>query len=202
MNDTISYYNQNAKTFVDSTVGADVSRLRSRFEKYLPDGADILDLGCGSGRDTLEFLKRGYQVDAIDGSEELCLYAGKLTGIHVQCMRFQDFIAGKKYDGIWACSSLLHLTFSESAAVMEQVVKALKPGGVLYMSYKYGDYEGDRNGRYFIDMTDAKFNTLMEKVPGHEKVRILEQWITSDVREGREDQKWWNAILRKVEWLC
>ena len=67
---TLDYYNGNAKNYFDTTVGADMSKQYDLFLKYVRKNGRILDFGCGSGRDTLNFIKMGYNVDAIDGSEE------------------------------------------------------------------------------------------------------------------------------------
>ena len=72
MEKTIDYYNENAKRFIDGTVSVDFSQIQNVFLELLPNNACILDFGCGSGRDTKYFLERGYQVDAMDGSKELC----------------------------------------------------------------------------------------------------------------------------------
>ena len=71
MNSTLKYYNQNANQFVQETFAVDFKQTQDRFLINLPAGAYILDFGCGSGRDTKYFLEKGFQVDAIDGSEEL-----------------------------------------------------------------------------------------------------------------------------------
>ena len=76
----------------------------------LPEKALILDFGCGSGRDAKYFLKRGYRVEAADGSIKMCRAAEELAGIPVRQMRFQELREEKKYDGIWACASVLHLS--------------------------------------------------------------------------------------------
>lgn len=197
MDNTIEYYNNNASEFIESTVHADVSELRRKFEKYLPEGGSILDFGCGSGRDTLAFLKDGYKVEAIDGSEELCKYASKLTGINVQCQYFEDFSEVEKYDGIWACSSILHLKKDNLKKVIENMMIALKPDGVIYLSFKYGTFEGIRNGRYFTDLTEQELQRILYELPNAESLQILDQWISSDVRPGRDEQKWLNVIVKK-----
>ena len=82
---------------------------RQRFLACLPAGAAILDFGCGSGRDAKAFLELGFSVEASDGSEELCRRASELTGIPVKRMLFSELSAADRYDGIWACASILHL---------------------------------------------------------------------------------------------
>lgn len=191
---TIRYYNENAKKFVETTVNVEFHHMQNRFLEKLQSGAYILDFGCGSGRDTKYFMEHGYSVDAIDGSEELCKFASELTGIKVKHMYFQELAEVEKYDGIWACSSILHLDCDDLEDVMEKMAVAVKQNGIIYTSFKYGIFSGERNGRYFTDMTEDTFNKLLQKIPGLE---IEEQWITSDVRPGRGEEKWLNLILRK-----
>lgn len=194
MLDTLTYYNQNAQSFTAATVSVDFTATQTRFTAHLPQGAAILDFGCGSGRDTKYFLSQGFQVEAIDGSEELCKLASEYTGIPVKHMLFQELDAVEQYDGIWACSSILHLSLEELEPVLEKMAKALKPQGIIYTSFKYGDFAGERNGRYFTDMTETSFAALMQNITS---LTTEEQWITSDVRPGRGEEKWLNIILRK-----
>lgn len=193
---TLEYYNKNAKEFNDSTFKVDFIRVQEWFCKYLKAGSLILDFGCGSGRDTKYFLERGYRVDAIDGSKELCEIASANTGIVVKNQVFHELNEVEKYDGIWACASILHLQYSELKEVLVKMSTALNEGGILYCSFKYGDFEGVRNGRYFTDMTAEKLGRLIDEI---EALEIREQMITTDVRPGRDDEKWLNMILGKKQ---
>ena len=83
-NKTINYYNKYTKSFIQTTRSVDFTNIQNKFLSYLPSGASILDFGCGSGRDTKYFLKRNYNVTAIDVSEEICKEASKYTGIKVK----------------------------------------------------------------------------------------------------------------------
>ena len=196
MSSTIDYYNTHAQAFSDSTINVEFTHMQDRFLDLLPAGALILDFGCGSGRDTRYFLDQGYSVEAMDGSVELCRLASEYTGITVEHRYFEDFDAQGKYDGIWACSSILHLDRASLADVMFRMVSALKPGGVIYTSFKYGHDEGIRNGRYFIDFTEDSFREFLDRLSCKE-VSIEELWITEDARPGRSDERWLNIILRK-----
>ena len=191
---TLEYYNENALNFVTSTKNVDFHTIQLRFIRKLSQGAAILDFGCGSGRDTKYFLSQGYQVDALDGSEEMCRLAGEYTGISVRHMLFQELSAKNIYDGIWACSSILHLPYHELKEVFLKMACALKENGIVYTSFKYGIFEGERNGRYFTDMTEEKMEKLLQEVS---VFHTEELWISEDVRPGREDEKWLNIILRK-----
>lgn len=194
MESTINYYNSNAQSFTMSTQTVDFEATQNLFIQKLPTASTILDFGCGSGRDTKYFLSHGYIVDAIDGSEAMCKIAAEYTGIPVKHMLFQQLDEQEKYDGIWACSSILHLPLQDLESVLHKMSRALKPAGIIYTSFKYGTFEGERNGRYFTDMTEETFAALIQKI---DTLVIEEQWITSDVRPGRGDEKWLNLILRK-----
>ena len=101
---SVDYYNQNADSYFADTVGADVRHLRSKFLIHLPAGRDILDAGCGSGRDALAFHGAGYRVTAFDASAEMCRKAHEYTNASVIQMTFQQMIWRCEFDGIWACA--------------------------------------------------------------------------------------------------
>lgn len=194
-NTTIDYYDNHAGEFYKSTVNVEFDTMQEHFLSKLKKGSYILDFGCGSGRDTKHFMQQGYTVDAMDGSEELCKLACAYTEIDVKHMLFHELSEIYKYDGIWACSSILHLPVDELAYVMRKMTAALKRNGIIYTSFKYGTFEGERNERYFTDMTEEKFAKFLCEIDGLE---VEEQWITSDVRPGRGEEKWLNLILRKI----
>lgn len=194
MKETIDYYNENAQTFAEGTVSVDFSEIQNQFCKRLPSKAHILDFGCGSGRDTKYFLEQGFQVDAVDGSETLCKLASEYTGIVVKHMLFQELNVKDQYDGIWACASILHLKKKEIPEIICKMYSALRKNGIFYMSFKYGDFEGTRNGRYFTDLTEESALELLQDVP---ELKVEKLWITGDVRSGRGDERWLNMILRK-----
>jgi len=196
MDNTIEYYNKNAEQFVQGTLSVDFTATQERFLSKLCVGTCILDFGCGSGRDTKYFLGKGYQVEATDGSAELCKLASEYTGICVKQMLFEELNECEKYDGIWACSSILHLDKKALKDVLKKMTAALKSNGVVYTSFKYGDFEGERNGRYFVDFTQETFREFIREVP---ELQIEEYWITGDVRPGRGEEKWLNLILRKSD---
>ena len=193
-NNTLNYYDSNAVEFYKNTVNVESSAMQRRFLSKLEKGACILDFGCGSGRDVKYFIEQNYCVDAIDGSMELCKLACKYTGIEVKNMLFQELEEADKYDGIWACSSILHLSVDELADVMRRMSAALKENGIIYTSFKYGTFAGERNGRFFTDMTEETFAEFLNEI---KDLKVEEQWITSDVRPERGEEKWLNLILRK-----
>ena len=191
---TINYYDTNAKEFVEGTLNVDFKVTQDKFINKLPAKGYILDFVCGSGRDTKYFLAKDFNVDAIDGSIELCKIASEYTNIKVRHMYFNELSIVNKYDGIWACSSILHLSLDDLVDVFKRMSKALKDEGIIYTSFKYGDFSGERNGRFFTDMTEDSFAKLIANV---DNLKVEEQWITADVRPQRGNEKWLNLILRK-----
>lgn len=189
----MNYYDLNAKEFFDDTVNADMGPNYMEFLSRIPENGTILDAGCGSGRDTLNFKKLGFNVVSIDGSEEMCKLASKYTGEEVVHMQFQDITFNDCFDGIWASASLLHVISDEIEMVLKLLKKSLKENGILYASFKYGNFEGKRNGRYFNDLTEITAINLFEKT----NFEIIKTWITSDSRKSRENEKWINILVKK-----
>ncbi len=194
-NTTINYYDYNADEFYNNTINVEFASMQKKFLSKLKSGSYILDFGCGSGRDIKYFLEQGYMVDAIDGSRELCRLASEYTGMEVKHMLFQELSEFNKYNEIWSCSSILHLPVDELDSVVRNMANALTANGIIYTSFKYGDFNGVRNGRYFTDMTEELFAKFLERI---EELQIEEQWITLDARPEREKEKWLNLILRKI----
>lgn len=194
MADTLAYYNEHAKAYINSTRDVEFTGMQDKFLGFLKPGARVLDFGCGSGRDTKCFLEKGFKVDAVDGAAEFVKLASEYTGIQVKQMLFQDLCADEVYDGIWACSSILHLPGNELELVFGKMARALVSRGIVYTSFKYGTEEGERNGRYFTDMTEEKMRDMLDRAG---LFLIEDMWVTLDVRPGREDERWLNLILRK-----
>ena len=191
---TLQYYNENAQSFIANTLYADMSAQYDLFLPLLPKGASILDLGCGSGRDSLFFKTHGYQVTAIDGSPALCDYASSLLGQPVDCLKFNELNYRAQFDGVWACASLLHLPLPELTEVIERIAISLRSGGILYASFKYGtDSHFDDKGRYYCNFTKDSARSLF---CNHKHLKIINVVVTEDVRKDIT-QKWLNIIAKK-----
>lgn len=192
---TLDYYAKNTEAFIEQTVHADMSATRAKALQGLQPRASILDLGCGSGRDSLVFKKLGYQVTATDGSPELADYAGKLLGQQVWCQTFDELqFPDESFDLIWASASLLHIPLKELPAFLMRSCKWLKQNGIYYMSFKYGTFEGLRDEKYYTDLTEARLAEVLKTVKG---LHIKETWMTKDVRPGNETM-WINVMMEKV----
>ena len=191
---TLAYYDGNAKQFYEGTVNLNMTVIYTPFLTYMPSYAAILDAGCGSGRDTLFFSGKGYRVTAFDNSPTLVKMASKLTGQEILNLSFQELDFENRFNGIWACSSLVHVPSDELRDVFHRLSRSLKVDGVMYASFKYGTGEHIRNGRLFVDLDEAGFNRLIDWHPEFSMVRC---WKSSDLRPGRQNEKWLNALVRK-----
>ena len=192
---TFEYYERNAESYFNATRDADLSALYERFIRRLPRGAHILDAGSGSGRDTLAFLQRGYTVNAFDASPALSELSIRLTGVRTRVLRFQELEDEEQYDGIWACASLLHVPEAELPDAIAKLIRALKPGGSLYMSFKHG--AGERiteDGRCFTDMTESCLHCVLK---GFANLKLEELWITAGEGKFQGKGEWLNALVLK-----
>lgn len=169
-----------------------LSALRDRFLAYVPDGGHILDVGCGSGRDTKAFLEQGYTVTAIDASSEMAKIASEWIGQPVLCKRIGAYEPEGQFEGIWASASLLHLPETGLTDVLQRISGWLNEDGVLYVSFKQGEGERTSGGRHFTDMS---LETLRDLFLTHMPLSICETWISGDV-EGR-GIRWVNVISEK-----
>jgi len=193
---TTAYYDAHAAEFCESTASVDVSALYGPFLRELPAGGRILDAGCGSGRDSLAFLRMGYRVVSIDASQEMVAAATRHTGQEAMLLTFDALAFDSEFDGIWACGSLVHIARRDLNSVMARLSRALKPNGVLYMSFKHGDSERMEGERFFNDLNETMFETILGL---HPELTPLQVWITEDLRNYRRGpQRCLNAIVRRI----
>jgi superfamily II DNA or RNA helicase/HKD family nuclease len=188
------FYKENAQSFFADTVAVDMGDLYARFLAAVSAGGHILDAGCGSGRDAKAFVSRGYRVTAFDACAALASLASEHLGQHVAVRSFAEVSELAAYDGIWACASLLHVSLQEMPEILTRLWAALKPGGVLYCSFKVGRGEREHQGRRFTDADEIALGTWLEHLPG---VADRQFWRTVDQRPGRSDE-WLNGLIRRA----
>lgn len=191
---SIEYYDNNVGKYIDDTIALDMSHLYKKFLQEIPQGSRILDAGCGSGRDSLFFMKHGYKVTGFDASAEMVKHASEVTGLNIKLMKFEDVNYTNEFEGIWACASLLHIPSAVIDDVLERLAQSLCSGGVLFASFKYGIKEEVRHGRLFNDFTEDKFISLIST---HPKLEVISIWTTMDIRNDRKNEKWLNILLKK-----
>lgn len=204
LDQTLSYYDTHADAFIQDTQTAQMHAQQDAFLAYLPAHAHVLDFGAGSGRDSLYFMQYGCRVTMVDGSAAMCEACEKLTGqraVHSTFLEYQLKEADEKYDGIWACASLLHLRREEIPLVLSRLAGMLKKPNIVYLSFKYGEFAGERNGRYFTDLTENSLAEVLREANtaapavAYGRYALEKQFITEDVRPGRTT-KWLNAFVR------
>jgi SAM-dependent methyltransferase len=193
MNSTLEYYARNAQDFFKSTCDKPMAEIYQDFLPLLPEKGHILDAGCGSGRDSRYFLSLGFSVDAFDASAEMAALATDYIGREVWYLSFDDIKGSKRYDGIWAAASLLHLPYTQLPKTLNQLSKALNDNGILYASFKYGENEYMKEGRHFTPLNEKKVQTLFEKL---DTLHLLRVWLSDDVRHERRGEKWLNLLAR------
>lgn len=192
---TLDYYNKNSEEYFNSTLNVDMTNTYKEFLKLVPEGGKILDLGCGSGRDSMNFIKLGYEVTAVDGAKELAKRASVLLGKEVIVSTFEELELKEKFHGIWACASLLHIKREDLKTVLNNLYNNLDDNGVFYMSFKYGEkeYVDDKN-RYFNCFTDESIISFINE---NTKYNILGLYITEDKLGRVNEVKWVNLICNK-----
>ena len=194
MNTTISYFDENAeRCFADAFTITERSN-QDRFLAELPAGAAILDLGCGSGRDTAYFRERGFCVTPTDGSTRMCALASDYLGTPVRVQEFNELADEGLYDGIYASASIMHLEYDRLVELMPKLVRALKPGGVLFVSFKYGEQDGYLGKRYYTNMTEERFAALVAPVG---ELEVLQVGTFGNEHPGQPDFRWLWALLRR-----
>lgn len=192
---TLDYYNKNSEEYFNSTLNVDMTNTYKAFLKLVPKGGKILDLGCGSGRDSMNFMKLGYEVIAVDGAKKLAKKASVLLGKEVILSTFEELELKEKFHGIWACASLLHIKREDLKTVLNNLYNNLEDNGVFYMSFKYGEkeYVDDKN-RYFNCFTDESIISFINE---NTKYNILGLYITEDKLGRVNEVKWLNLICNK-----
>jgi cyclopropane fatty-acyl-phospholipid synthase-like methyltransferase len=191
---SIAYFEENSDQFIAGTVGVDMGELYEPFLRHIPQGGRILDLGCGSGRDTKFFAENFYEVIALDASSEMVAATRSLVDAEVHQMRFDEMDYTEEFDGIWACASLLHVPEQALKDIMQKCLSGLRAGGAMFQSFKYGTSERATGGRLFTDLDEKKLETLLSTLEHNLSVT---HWITSDARPNRSKEKWLNAVLIK-----
>lgn len=186
-----NYYDKNFQSFIDTTLNIDMSSLYAPFCEHLKSGAKILDIGCGPGRDVKFFNEQGFKAQGIEPSQNLADFARKYTGVEIFQGTLDAFSGAHKFDGIWACASLLHIPRSELGASFQKISDLMNEDAVFYCSFKYGEFEGERNGCFFNDQT---LSSISKFIPS--ELRLIKDWISEDKRPDRSE-KWLNLIYKK-----
>ncbi len=196
MSNNIKYYNKNFDKYIKESINADMSLLYNEFEKYLKKNASILDLGCGSGRDSLYFSNKGFNVTSLDGSIKMIDYLKSKLKNEIVFSVFEEYKTEKKFDGIWACASLLHVKKENMKDIILKYIDLLSINGIFFMSFKLRNKDFEKDGRVFTCFSEDSFKILLSEFLNIEIIKII---VTNDVRRNRENEKWISVIIKRIK---
>lgn len=192
---TLEFYAKEAAAYGARSDKVGVSKSLADFIARLPKDATVLDLGCGTGRETLALIDAGFAVTAVDGSPEMAREAERRIGRPVRVQLFENLDDVEIFDGIWANASLLHVPRAGLGKVLKRVHRALKPNGLLFASFKSGGKEGrDGLARYYNYLNADEVAAYLHAVGA---------WSPFDLKEGRgkgydgTETGWVEILVRK-----
>jgi len=193
---TLSHYDANALSFWQGTKDHDVTQNYQALLRQFPDGLtlDILDFGCGPGRDLSYFKSLGHRPVGLDGSHAFCTMARTNTGCQVLHQHFLSLaLPHHGFDGIFANASLFHVPAQELPRVLRELHSTLRPGGILFSSNPRGNSEGWSGQRYGHFMEFEASNAYLEAAG----FSVLEHYYRP-YGAPREEQPWLAIVSRKI----
>lgn len=170
---TLAFYDHEAPVYSGASAEAENTPVLQEFVSRLPEGAAVLDFGCGSAWAASRFRELGHDVSAFDGSEGLAAQAREKYGIDVTVGRFEDFDETDAYDAIWASFCLLHDSRVAMQGHLARLHRALRPCGQLYLGLKEGTGEQrDTLDRLYVYYTEPEIRGLLDTA-GFEVAHII-----------------------------
>lgn len=152
---TLKHYDGHAQDFWDGTRDHDVSQNIAALLQHIETSApfELLDFGCGPGRDLMAFKALGHSATGLEGSPQLAAMARTNSGCEILEQNFLELdLPSEHFDGVFANAVLFHVPSQELPNVLMKLNNALKPGGVLFSSNPRGDgqegWNGDRFGAF------------------------------------------------------
>ena len=170
-----AFYDQRAASYAAASHDMDLRPLYARFLPHVRPGGLILDAGCGSGRDALAFRQAGFRVEAFDASPQMARQAALLLGQEVPVLCFEDVAWQERFDGIWACASLLHVAPADLPDVLRRFHSP--------------------DGRRFTDMDEAGVRALLDALP---ELSCLDMRTGEDDRAAELRERWIQVLVRRI----
>ena len=161
---TLKVYRQQAQRIASLPVANRCKFYLKAFMDKMPPGGTVLDLGCGAGWAAMALSRHGFDTYAMDGVPELAAIASSKLPRPASVLRFDEVDAPETFDGIFACDALHYVPREAVPFILGTLSMALKPGGVMFASFKQGqgDYR-DTEGRFYACY---QVNELMEFANG------------------------------------
>lgn len=193
MSDTLNYYNQNSKSYFETTKNIIISDQIDRFLTFIEHKNELIaDLGCGSGNSLKYIIEKGYKAMGADYSDELIALAKSYTGADILNLNIEDaaavnkFIIDNNIKHLFASASLLHMAKASFINFFDRI----EFGGVFFFSLKEGEGEAvDSAGRFFSYYTRGEVEQLLNKrfivldfIRNEDKLGRGNNWISFIVR--------------------
>jgi SAM-dependent methyltransferase len=161
---TLSHYDEHAQAYWEGTRDHDVSQNVDALLQAIkvPSPFELLDLGCGPGRDLKTFTALGHRATGLEGSAQLATLARTNSGCDVLEQNFLTLeLPSSHFDGVFANAVLFHVPTQALPPILRELRATLKPGGVLFTSNPRGDgqegWNGDRYGAFHDWLTWRDF---------------------------------------------
>lgn len=194
---TLGNYNDVAEGFREGTRDHDVSQNIDALLRNIAGTApfQILDFGCGPGRDLQTFAAMGHITTGLDGSDRFAEMARVDSGCEVLHQNFLELnLPTERFDGIFANASLFHVPRQELPRVLRELHAALKLGGVLFSSNPRGSNQEGWNGERYGSFHDLESWSALLTEAGFTEV----EHYYRPPGLPREQQPWLASVWRKV----
>ncbi len=175
--ETLAYYGRAADDYAERTAHLEKDPALEAFIAALPEGARVLDLGCGPGVMAGRMAAEGFSVLATDAVPEMVEMAAARPGVEARVARFDEIEGAAEFDGVWANFSLLHAPRGDLPGHLRAIRRALRRGGLFHIGMKVGEGEKrDELGRLYTFFTEAELRGLLTDAG----------FSVMDARRGRE----------------
>ncbi|MBC8220944.1 MAG: class I SAM-dependent methyltransferase [Proteobacteria bacterium] len=193
----IAHYEESAESFRLGTKDHDVSQNIAALLDALPKEKtlDILDFGCGPGRDLCVFKELGHRPTGLDGCKEFCKMAQEQSGCPTLNQQFLKLeLEENSYDGIFANASLFCVPSQELPRVLTELHFALKKDGILFSSNPRGNAEGWQGQRYAHYMEFETSQLFLQQAG----FKIVEHYYRPEGKP-KEEQPWLAIVSQRNE---
>jgi len=202
VNKTLKYYNNHSESISKQYESADVSAIQKLLLEVFSKDSNLLEIGCGSGRDASFMLENGYKILGIDASKNMIKEAKKLhpkleDSLQAAIIPDNLDIRDNSFDGVYSIATLMHLEKNKIDFSIAKIYSCLKNNGKFLFSVplrrKDLNLENyDEKGRYFTIMNQNEWLDICYS-KGFEKIKIF---ISNDGLN-RKDVKWLTCVLWK-----
>ncbi len=189
------YYHDNSADYFESTFHIDPSSFLAPLAARLQEGATVLDIGCGSGRDLLWLHQKGFRPTGLERAANLAELAGKNSGCDIIEADYHSFdFSNLHFDALLLIGSLVHLERHQFPRVLQSIGKALKNRGYLYLTMKEGEgKKSNKDGRVFTLWQQSE----LEKIFARQYLTVLD--FSRQISKIRQSDVWLGYLLQKNE---